>query len=201
MFSDGTVTLAPFERTDLPKVLSWINDPELCRAVDRVLPVTSLEHQSWYESLVKRNDAVAFAIGYDDETIGLCGLNGIHPRCRHADLWIYIGDAHYRGRALGRRAVYLLCRFGFEQLNLHRICLSVVDGNEMAIRSYLTCGFREEGRAREHTYIDGAYRDIVCMGLLCHELTDGHSGRQGQTVSRATAVTKPADEVCLQGVE
>jgi RimJ/RimL family protein N-acetyltransferase len=170
MFSDGVVTLAPLERDDLPRVLTWVNDAELCRAVVRVLPVTQLEHERWYEALILRKDAVTFAIRHQGTLIGVCGLKDIHPRDRHAELWIYLGEGQHRGRGLGRRALKLLTRFGFDQLNLHRIHLHVPAYNAAAQRAYRACGFREEGRDREHLYIDGAYHDAVRMGLLRTEL-------------------------------
>jgi len=211
MFSDGVVTLAPLERDDLPRVRTWVNDAELCRAVDRVLPVTQFEHERWYEALILRKDAVTFAIRRQgtpkgalrtpipprgraqrgsgaraidpppapslggrgvmlDALVGVCGLKDMHSRNRHAELWIYLGDGQQRGRGLGRRALQLLTRYGFDQLNLHRIYLHVPAYNAAAQRAYQACGFREEGRDREHLYIDGAYHDAVRMGLLRTEL-------------------------------
>lgn len=38
--------------------------------------------------------------------------------------------------------------------------------NERAIRSYLSSGFVEEGRMREHVWLDGRYLDNVIMGVL-----------------------------------
>lgn len=171
MYTDGVVTLAPFERDDLPQILAWVNDVALCQAIDRVLPVTSLEHEKWYEELVLQKDAVTFGIRLDASLIGLCGLRGIHPRQRHAELWIYLGDATQREKGLGSRAVRLLVRFGFDQLNLHRIHLYVVAHNTAAQRVYRACGFHEEGRDREHIYSDGRYHDAVRMGILHDELT------------------------------
>lgn len=169
MVTDGTVTLAPFERDDLARVLEWVNDAELCRAVDRVLPVTRLEHERWYEALVTQRDSVTFAIQVEGETIGLCGLAHQRPRQRRATLWIYIGPAAQRGRGYGERSVRLLLRFGFEQLNLHRIHLFTPAYNIAAQKTYLKCGFREEGRDRDHIFIDGRYHDDVRMGILDSE--------------------------------
>ncbi|MBU0718444.1 MAG: GNAT family N-acetyltransferase, partial [Planctomycetes bacterium] len=107
------IALAPFERDDLPRVLLWVNDPDLCRSVHRVLPVTRFEHEKWYESLIERSDAVTFAISHEGQAIGICGLKNIDQRCRHGELWVYIGEASARGKTLGRRAVRLLSRFGF----------------------------------------------------------------------------------------
>lgn len=124
--------------------------------------------------LIRRKDAVTFAIRRDENLIGLCGLSNVHPRHHHAELWTYLGDAAQRGQGLGRRAVQLLTRFGFEQLNLHRIYLHVVAYNDSAQGVYRACGFREEGRDREHIYIDGRYHDSVRMGILPDEAPAGN---------------------------
>ena len=37
-------------------------------------------------------------------------------------------------------------------------------GSEMCIRdSYLSCGFREEGRLEKELWRDGAYRDVLIL--------------------------------------
>lgn len=191
MYSDGVITLAPFEREDLDCVHSWVNDAELARAIDRVLPVTQWEHDRWYESLIARADAVTFAVRHVDQPIGLCGLKGIHPRSRHAELWLYIGEPAKRGLGLGHRAISLLCRFGFEQLNLHRIHLYVAEYNEKALEVYRRCGFREEGRDREHLYLDGAYHDAIRMGLLRRELVESATTDSRRALARGRHSLRP----------
>ena len=54
----------------------------------------------------------------------------------------------------------------FETLNLHRIGLSVFSFNERAIRSYQSCGFVMEGRAREAIWRDGRWWDEISMSVL-----------------------------------
>jgi RimJ/RimL family protein N-acetyltransferase len=54
----------------------------------------------------------------------------------------------------------------FGTLNLHRIGLSVFSFNERAIRSYRSCGFVMEGRAREAIWRDGRWWDEVTMSIL-----------------------------------
>jgi RimJ/RimL family protein N-acetyltransferase len=56
-------------------------------------------------------------------------------------------------------------------LNLRRIWLEVSGANERGIRCYRACGFVEEGRMRAHIWNDGAYRDLVHMGILREEWT------------------------------
>lgn len=161
-----SVRLKPFEREDALLALEWVNDEELARAVDRALPVTRIEHERWHEALISRPDAVTFAVALDQQPVGVCGLKNQHPRARHAELWIYLGRPEARGRGHGAEAVRLLADFGFRRLNLNRIYLYVAHDNEPALRAYRRCGFREEGRLREHMYRDGAYVDALLMGLL-----------------------------------
>ena len=47
MYTDGVITFAPFDKEDLEVVRAWVNDPDLARDVNRVLPVTALEHETW----------------------------------------------------------------------------------------------------------------------------------------------------------
>lgn len=172
MYTDGVITLAPFEKEDLELVRAWVNDPDLARDVNRVLPVTTLEHEKWYADLVTRADAVTFVIRHESKTIGLCGLKTIDSRNRHAELWLYIGDSGKRGQGLGRRSFALLARFGFDQLNLNRIQIYVAECNTASLRACAACGFQEEGRLRDYIYIDGAYHDAISLAVLRHEHCD-----------------------------
>ena len=62
-----------------------------------------------------------------------------------------------------------LIRWGFDELNLHRIELSVDPSNAAAIRVYEKLGFRSEGCRREAHFSGGVYIDDLQMGLLRSE--------------------------------
>ena len=81
-------------------------------------------------------------------------------------LGIGIGDKTYWGQGYGREAVQLLVDYGFRHHNLHKVWLEVHGRNQRAIRAYRACGFVEEGRLRQHVWSDGAYDDLVIMGVL-----------------------------------
>jgi RimJ/RimL family protein N-acetyltransferase len=49
------------------------------------------------------------------------------------------------------------------------VWLEVHASNERAIRAYSSCGFVEEGRMREHIWLDGRYLDNGLMGILRDE--------------------------------
>lgn len=62
-----------------------------------------------------------------------------------------------------------MLRHAFNDLNLHRVFLSVLSSNAGAIRAYEKAGFRREGIAREAAYKRGRYEDLVGMAILSHE--------------------------------
>jgi RimJ/RimL family protein N-acetyltransferase len=74
-------------------------------------------------------------------------------------------------------------RFGFEQMNLHKVALGVFDFNERAQTVYRRCGFVEEGRFREEVFQDGRYLDVIRMSVLRREFEALH-GAVGEAVSR-----------------
>ncbi len=68
-------------------------------------------------------------------------------------------------------------RYAFRDHNMNRVWLEVLADNARAIRAYRTCGFVEEGRLRQHAWHDGAYKDVVVMGVLRAEWPPGdHDG-------------------------
>ena len=54
-------------------------------------------------------------------------------------------------------------------LKLHRISLRVLDGNEIARRSYEKAGFVTEGIFRHMVKLDGEYKDVIFMAMLNEE--------------------------------
>jgi RimJ/RimL family protein N-acetyltransferase len=82
---------------------------------------------------------------------------------------IGIGDPDYWGKGYGTDALRLLVGFGFGQLNLRRISLNVFGYNQRAVKSYLKCGFKEEGRLRQWMLRGGERHDLIFMGILREE--------------------------------
>jgi len=105
--------------------------------------------------------------------IGNCGLMGIDRDNRTATLGIFIGERDCRGRGFGTEAVRTLCRFAFEEMDLRKIRLDTHAGNEAALKAYERVGFRREGLLRQEFYRHGRALDVVRMGLLRDELTQG----------------------------
>jgi len=171
------VYLTAVQRSDLPEFARWFSDPELQALLNPgvIFPYTLEDEEKWYEEAVRRPRAegrgytFAIRLRENDRLIGNISLMNIDAKNRSATLGIAIADPTARGQGYGREAMEQILRFGFDELNLHRIQLWVYAYNERAIRMYRSVGFQVEGRARETLFRDGRYHDSLLMSILEHE--------------------------------
>jgi RimJ/RimL family protein N-acetyltransferase len=167
MFVGEKVTLRGVTRADLPVLLSHCNDPAVGLAAGDLPSPTTIERlEKWYEGLIHQQPVRRFAIDVAGTCIGTCLLQNIDETARHAELGITIGDKESWGNGYGRDAIRVLLDYAFRLANLRRVWLGTHADNERAIRAYQAVGFVEEGRLREHLWLDGRYVDQVVMGIL-----------------------------------
>jgi UDP-4-amino-4,6-dideoxy-N-acetyl-beta-L-altrosamine N-acetyltransferase len=162
------VELTRLRPEDSSLLFAWINDRALVTLNAPFRRVSPEEHDAWFEQIQQRADVRIFAIREDDRLVGSCQLHSIHRVHRSAELQIRVGAEDARGRGIGHEALQQLLRFGFDELDLHRIYLHVFATNNPAIRLYERAGFRREGVLREAALIEGVWTDILVMALLRH---------------------------------
>jgi RimJ/RimL family protein N-acetyltransferase len=110
-----------------------------------------------------------FAIEFEGQHIGGAGFGFINGRNASAEVGLFIGLPELWDRGLGYDVLQSLLRFGFEQMNLHRICLRVFAENKRAVRLYEKLGFQHEGCWRQAEFRHGRYQDILWMSILREE--------------------------------
>lgn len=165
------VTLRPFEKEDSEKYLKWVNDIEIEGLLDRVLPVTKLEHEKWYSSLVFNRNAVVFSMEVESEHpyhpkyIGNVWLYDINWRHRKAEMRILIGDKGYWGKGYGVDALTQMVRFAFDEINLHRVYAYILSNNPRSKKAFEKTGFIEEGMLIADRFINGGYQDVYVLGI------------------------------------
>lgn len=170
MIQGSKLLLRATTRDDLPRLWAFNNDiaVELAGGGDPPMPQSLARLKAEFDAQVGSGgrDGTGFAIEADGQYIGQCALFNVNGVAHSAELGITIGDKAYWGRGYGTEAIGLLVDYGFRHHNLHRIYLNVNGNNARAIGAYKRCGFVEEGRLREHVWSNGAYIDLVYMGIL-----------------------------------
>lgn len=174
-FEGRLVRLRAREPEDEPQLHAWFNDPEVTEHLAVRYP---LSHKSERDFIDASSDVgynhLSLAIEtLDGRLFGGCSLELASPENRNAILGIAIGDKAFWDGGYGTDAMRVLCRYGFDNMNLHRIQLDVYAGNDRARHVYEKVGFRLEVTKRQALYKFGRYHDIHVMGLLEGELRTG----------------------------
>lgn len=167
------VYLSAVEDADLEVISDWTQNSDYLRLYDSRAagPRTVADVSAEIRQMQRSESDFIFGLRRceDELLVGLVGLDGISWTNGTAYLSIGIGEAGHRGQGYGREAMALLMRFAFDELNLHRLCLTVFSYNEAAMALYESLGFVREGVYREHLHRDGRRYDMILYGILRHE--------------------------------
>lgn len=165
----GDLVLRRPETSDLEALYQQKNDPEIAALLGGFTTGYSRQDLAdWIDYHRSQKNEVIWAIVRqdDDSCVGHVGLYEIDFRIRAAEFAIMIGDRSMWGKGIGSACTQFAVEYGFAELNLNRIHLTVLSSNERAIRLYQRLGFREEGKLRQAQYKNGKYLDIFIMALL-----------------------------------
>jgi ribosomal-protein-alanine N-acetyltransferase len=163
------VRLRAFSEDDIPLLLAWSNqesEKDLLRWAGPVFtyPLTGQQVRQY---LAASRPEYLFCIEADDQPVGIIELNDIQKNHGNARIGkVFIGSREHRARGIGSQAVRMLLEKAFSHMGLHKVSLSVLSENSPAIRTYLRCGFVEEGRLREQRLSGGRWHDLIQMGIL-----------------------------------
>jgi len=171
------IRLTALRDDDISSMEEWFSDASFMRHYDMVpaVPKTVKNLQDLLEYYATSGESHVFAIRplHADQIIGLAGFDEIVWSNGTATVFIGLGPAEQRGKGIGTEALHLLLDFGFNELNLYKLQLCVIEYNEPAIRLYEGAGFVREGSFREFIFRDGKRYGLHQYGLLRREWDGG----------------------------
>ena len=172
--------LRELERKDLPTINNWRNDPEIINLLGAPFRFINLDvDEKWFESYMgNRGQAVRCAITTtdSDDILGLVSLTSVDYMNQSAEFHIQIGNKENQGKGIGTFAVNAMLHHAFYNMNLQRIELGVVEGNEIAKHLYENCGFVFEGKKRQCRYKNGKFVNMLMYSILRSEYNENISG-------------------------
>jgi RimJ/RimL family protein N-acetyltransferase len=176
------VRLTALSKDDAATISTWFGDVGYLRLQDTNMarPQSPAQIEADLEELEKTPNAIIFAIRTvaDGALIGTVGFHEIEWANGSAWLAMGIGERQAWGQGYGTEALHLALQYGFDELNLHRVTLTVIAYNARAIALYERAGFQREGVFREFGRRDGQRYDMYLYGLLRPEWESGSGARQ-----------------------
>ena len=166
------------ERSDIPRFVQWLNDPEVTAGLLVRNPMSQADEEGWFERMLGRpaeEHPMVIEVRQADSSspadvkwvpIGNCSFMKFDWRSRSSEIGIFIGEKTLWNQGYGTEVMQLLLEHGFHTLNLNRIWLRVHADNLRAIRCYEKAGFVHEGRLRDEQFKHGQYVDTLVMSVL-----------------------------------
>jgi RimJ/RimL family protein N-acetyltransferase len=167
------IFLRELERADLVLLNTWRADRDLVGHLGSPFRYINMEvDESWFGAYLanrQRNVRLAICDGSSQKLLGVVYLLEIDWVSRNAEFAIQIGETGERGRGVGTEATRLALDHAFNDLNLHRVHLTVLASNAAAIALYERTGFRAEGLLRQAFFKEGRHVDAIPMAILAAE--------------------------------
>lgn len=162
------INLRPLQVSDAERTYQWRHS---ARAKYLNQGAASVEQQAaWIASrpVTEYNFVIELKSGH---AVGMVSLTGIDTINQHGESGRFlIGDEDaVKGTPAAVEAMKLIYELAFDQLGLIRICGTVSADNHLMIKWQKYLGMKEEGRLRNHLYLDGQFQDAIFLGLLVEE--------------------------------
>lgn len=162
--------LREIDKKDLQIINQWRNDFELVSMLGAPFRYININVDiNWFEHyMLNRSETVRCAIvkNCDDKILGLVSLTSVDYMNQSAELHIMIGDKENQGQGIGTFAVSKMLFHAFNNMNLQRIELTVLDSNKIAQHLYKKIGFVLEGTKRKAKFKNGEFVNILLYSVL-----------------------------------
>jgi RimJ/RimL family protein N-acetyltransferase len=174
---DGVVRLRLRSDADLEPTVEACRDPAITEFTRVPADYDLAEAQRF---AAESNEAAAagerlslvIADAEDDSFLGSMGIVAHDPEEGHCEIGYWLAPWG-RGRGAATRALVLLCRWIFDELEIERIWIGVEPENTASQAVPERVGFSREGILRSLFENKGRRRDVISYSLLRGELPQG----------------------------
>ncbi len=142
----GQMSLRPIEASDLAATLAWRNRDEARVWFKTSSPISTEQHQAWFDKYLQRDDDFVFIVEYEQKPVGQAAVYGIDWEQRIGEVGRFLVAPDAAGKGYIKHACAQLINLCHEQLGLSEVFLEVFEKNARAISVYLANGFSEDRR-------------------------------------------------------
>ena len=164
--------IAALERKDIAMIKDWRNRQMMILRQSK--PLTDTDQEEWYRNLSRDDSQIVFGLrfneGESDHLVGYCALVRMDSISKRAELSFLVNPTRAESKDLYKNdmisALALLCRYGFEEIQLHKIYTETFEFRKNHISILEDFGFVKEGVLRSHQYKSGKFLDSVLHSML-----------------------------------
>ncbi len=147
--------------------VDWMNDYE----VNKYMTIRgdyTIEILKSFLQQVEKDEKLFWAVHIKstNKHIGNIKIDNIIERDGLGTLGIMMGDKTEWGKGYAKETSIAIINYCFNELNIRKMLLGVVEDNINAYKLYESLGFLKEGFYKDHGFYDGAYRNTISMSLF-----------------------------------
>ncbi len=147
--------------------VAWLNDEDVYRYLE-TKGNYSIDKLREYLSDVEQKQILFWGItikasGKHIGNIKIDPVNPIHGLCEYG---IMLGEKSEWNRGYAKEASKIVIDYCFDELNLRKMTLGVLENNIAAVKLYISLGFTIEGLYKDHEIHDGKYFTGLRMALF-----------------------------------
>ncbi len=165
---EDNVELRPFRLEDQERLVELGDNKNIS---DNLMdgfphPYTIEAAITFIEETLKDVPVRRFAIIENGVYVGNIGLNPGSDIYRfNAEIGYFIG-APYWNRGIATKAIKIICKFGFEVMDMKRVYAGVFSYNPSSAHVLEKCGFENEGTFKKSLFKNGEFYDEIRYALI-----------------------------------
>ena len=144
-----------------------MNDPQVIKYLESGGDYTIFKLKSFLKDVEKKKILFwAINIKKTNNHIGNIKIDPVHSNHGTCEYGIMMGDKLEWRKGYAKEASELVIKYCYDNLNLRKITLGVVEKNTSAIELYKKLNFTIEGRFINHVNYDGVLYNMIRMALF-----------------------------------
>ena len=169
MIEGKIVNLRALEKEDLELLKKWRNDKKTRIHTREYRLLNMINQKNWFESIHKQNPPNAIMFGIENKNkklIGVCGLTYIDWKNRHAEISNIISINNWQRTKEAKDTLDLLIKYGFDELNLHRLWVEIFETIPENIKLFEKMRFKKEGTLRDKLWRNSKWHDSFIYSMI-----------------------------------
>lgn len=155
------VTLRPLQLEVIPKVVQWLQAPEVRANFVPAFPEKEADLQKYFTHPTREY----FGVYFENQPVGIVGGENLDRVAGKLEMKKLVGES-VQGKGIGKRATFGFLYYAFMVLNMNKVYVHSRDINLSNLNLNSRFGFELEGVFLEDLKVGDKRQDVVRMALF-----------------------------------
>lgn len=156
------IQLKPYDPNNWPEVEQWYYSGEY---EDFFRDIEIAPNEDYFKSLASINRGFSFSVFGKGGMIGLVLVYNIRPCIQSANISVLI-DKKYHSTKIGAETFCTIAKHLFNDLNLRKLVIEIVEGREDLMRIAGINGMQPEAILVDEAKIDGQFKNVIRYAIF-----------------------------------